>query len=389
MRPVLLVSQFIGVFPICGVLGSDHTQLKYSKFSFKSLVSMTVMTATSVLAATTTLLVIREGLTYKAAGDIVYTLANASSMIAFYNLAKRWKSLMGKWAAVEDSMAGLPTVNVSRSIQILTAYVVCASMCEHTMAILYNRSPCIISLETYYKECFRHVFSFTKYALWKGILASLLGFYMVSAWNFTDLFLMTLSIALSSRFKQFNLELESIMHLDMDAKYWMKMRGIYNKLALLTKLVDANVSTLIWISFINNLFFVCLQLLHTTDPFQSIPKMIYSIISFSHLVFRACAVCMTAADVYHSSKAPMAILFSVPSSSYNIEVQRMTLQVSMENLSLSGCRFFFITRTLMLTVAGTIATYEIVLLQFRNISPDFSETTAINCTGLYSDDIYE
>lgn len=39
--------------------------------------------------------------------------------------------------------------------------------------------------------------------------------------------------------------------------------------------------------------------------------------------------------------------------------------MSRDVVALSGMRFFYLTRTLVLSVAGTIITYELVLVQFH------------------------
>lgn len=40
-------------------------------------------------------------------------------------------------------------------------------------------------------------------------------------------------------------------------------------------------------------------------------------------------------------------------------------EVSNDTIALSGMKFFFLTRKLVLSVAGTIITYELVLIQFH------------------------
>ncbi|BES96010.1 Gustatory receptor [Nesidiocoris tenuis] len=381
LRPVLVVAQCITIMPIYGVLGKDHTQLRYSKYSLKTILSFAVTTVTCCLATLTTTVIWREGINYRVIGDVVLYVSSSLSMITFFYLANKWRSLMDEWAAVEEAMAGLPQVRVSRSIFVLTTYVVIASLCEHVLALLFNRDPCQIGMRKYYENSFRQIFGLTTFALWKGLIASFINFLVACTWNFTDLFLAALSIALSARFRRFSLKLESVVHKDKGLAYWMRIRELYNKLVFLTKSVEKNVSFLILVSFSNNLYFICLQLLHSIEPFQSTPKMVYFYVSFSHLLFRTCSVCLTAADVYERSKACITTLFAVPSSSYNIEIQRMTIQVAFENLTLTGCKFFSVTRTFMLTVAGTIATYEIVLVQFSHLSPGTEDSSRIiNCT---------
>ncbi|XP_046685657.1 gustatory receptor for sugar taste 64f-like, partial [Homalodisca vitripennis] len=77
-----------------------------------------------------------------------------------------------------------------------------------------------------------------------------------------------------------------------------------------------------------------------------------------------------AALVHEESKKPLALLFCVPSDCYCGEVYRFQMQVTHDEVLISGCRFFSLTRSFMLTVAGTIATYEIVLLQLGSSSEE-------------------
>ena len=47
------------------------------------------------------------------------------------------------------------------------------------------------------------------------------------------------------------------------------------------------------------------------------------------------------------------------------EVKRFNEEVANDMIALSGMKFFYLTRNLVLSVAGTIVTYELVLIQFH------------------------
>lgn len=47
------------------------------------------------------------------------------------------------------------------------------------------------------------------------------------------------------------------------------------------------------------------------------------------------------------------------------QLKRFYSEVTRDVVALSGMRFFHLTRTLVLSVAGTIITYELVLVQFN------------------------
>lgn len=57
------------------------------------------------------------------------------------------------------------------------------------------------------------------------------------------------------------------------------------------------------------------------------------------------------------------------------KVKRFCEEVTTDIVALSGMKFFYLTRKLVLSVAGTIITYELVLIQFHKIS----DTANIGC----------
>lgn len=54
------------------------------------------------------------------------------------------------------------------------------------------------------------------------------------------------------------------------------------------------------------------------------------------------------------------------------QVQRFYYEVCKDVVALSGMRFFQLTRGLLLSIAGTIITYELVLIQFHHIDQSSS-----------------
>lgn len=62
------------------------------------------------------------------------------------------------------------------------------------------------------------------------------------------------------------------------------------------------------------------------------------------------AVSLYAANVHEESKKPIHILRAVPHHSWCKDAFRFTEEVVHETVALSGLKFFFLTRTLILTV---------------------------------------
>ncbi|KAG8034621.1 hypothetical protein G9C98_007697 [Cotesia typhae] len=110
----------------------------------------------------------------------------------------------------------------------------------------------------------------------------------------------------------------------------------------------------------------------------SLMRTIYLCYSFGFLLSRTTAVSLTAASVHDESLLPAPILYGVHASSYSTEVVRFLTQVTTDNIGLTGMKFFSITRSFVLTVAGTIVTYELVLVQFNS----FQQTSPLNMTNV-------
>ncbi|CAH1399669.1 unnamed protein product [Nezara viridula] len=173
----------------------------------------------------------------------------------------------------------------------------------------------------------------------------------------------SLSVLYSVPPEQFNSEDNALF-------YWRKKRELYNRLSQLAMSVEDKMSGLVLISFATNLYFICIQLLNSIQPLESFLRVAYFCGSFGHLLFRTISVCFAATSIYEHSKESLPILYSVPPEQFNREVQRLIHQMTSETLALTGCKFFTVTRSLMLTIAGTIVTYEVVLVQFSGKSDE-------------------
>lgn len=129
-----------------------------------------------------------------------------------------------------------------------------------------------------------------------------------------------------------------------------------------------------------------------SDPADIWYQQLYILFSFAFLVARTSAVSLLAASVNDQSRAMQDVLYCVCSEDYNEEVAavgrqaaaaaarhrvaalthslcsqvyRFLVQVTSEDVALSGCNMFLVTRSLLLTIAGTILTYEVVLVQLH------------------------
>lgn len=126
-----------------------------------------------------------------------------------------------------------------------------------------------------------HLFTQTNHtSIWKVVCVKFLNLTSTFVWNFLDVFIMTISIALSTQFELFNRELirtkneviyykNNIQFLCANHFFWLqhifesfwKYRRIqYRRLCDLVDTVDSQISHVILLSFFNNIFFTCKQL---------------------------------------------------------------------------------------------------------------------------------
>lgn len=161
----------------------------------------------------------------------------------------------------------------------------------------------------------------------------------------------------------------------MSEDFWELKRLQYRKLSALCVTVDNAISQITLLAFSNNLLFISVQLLHSLNTKVSIPHAIYFWFSLIFLISRTIAVSMYSSEIYDESKKPIYVLRAVPNGNWCTEVQRFSEHVVNDTIALTGMRFFYLTRKLILSVAGTIITYELVLIQFHKEEKQHDQCT--------------
>lgn len=107
------------------------------------------------------------------------------------------------------------------------------------------------------------LFHITDYSLLKGILGKMVNILATFAWSFMDLFVMLISVGLSSRFELINTMLFRAKGKPMTEDFWAEYRSNYRQLCNLCTTIDDAVAVITIVSFSNNLYFICVQLLNS------------------------------------------------------------------------------------------------------------------------------
>ncbi|CAB3221027.1 unnamed protein product [Arctia plantaginis] len=159
----------------------------------------------------------------------------------------------------------------------------------------------------------------------------------------------------------YNILTATLLQNFLSPSIWGTLREDYNRATRLIRRFDDVFSGLVLLSFAINLFWICLQIFnilengikpkpkslemcphYSNPPFHGYEHSIFTLSSLTFLVARFTTMCLSAASVNVASLLPASVLYKVPSCSYSIEM------------------------------AGTILTYELVLLQLSGEELDDS-----------------
>lgn len=161
-------------------------------------------------------------------------------MLCFGILARKWPELMRRWESVEAKLPKFRTQQEQRGLafhmKMLALVVLFCSLgksltglhqkyelifykfilVEHILSMysfLYYSMNCLEQndpLNELLKTTLPELFSLVEYSTWLAILGKFLNVSSTFAWNYMDLFVMLISLGLSSRFKQINDDLQRV-----------------------------------------------------------------------------------------------------------------------------------------------------------------------------------
>lgn len=167
-------------------------------------------------------------------------------MFCFAVLAKKWPKLMQRWESVESILPKhrdpKEKCKLAQHLRILALIVLMSSLgktkaethfgilskkyifldlfqfcaVEHVLnafSIMYFGKVCL-DRDNLFEELFRvqlsHLFILFPYSLWIAIVGKMVNVISTFCWNYMDLFIMMISVSLSTRFKQINEDLQRI-----------------------------------------------------------------------------------------------------------------------------------------------------------------------------------
>nr|XP_029728071.1 gustatory receptor for sugar taste 64b-like [Aedes albopictus] len=189
-------------------------------------------------------------------------------------------------------------------------------------------------------------------------------------WTYLDLFIIAFSYAAQFRYTQIYQRLVSVEGTLYPATFWREIRTDYVAVSQLVAFLDEQFGHLILLSCANDMYFIATQLFNGFQRRPAFMTMVYFWYSLALLIFRTLCMLYIGSGVHVASMSPLNILRNVPSKYWGLDLQRLTDDVASGENTLSGKKFFYLKRQIILAMAGTLVTYELVLMDQVKQAPD-------------------
>nr|CAD7268286.1 unnamed protein product [Timema shepardi] len=206
---------------------------------------------------------------------LVFYVNSFASLILFLLLARDWPALSRHWHSVETTLGRYRYPGgLARKTNRITFIILCLFLLEYT---LYHVKTGLIAarcskggggldvLRFFFVNSFPHVFNHVSYSLPVGLWTLYVNLTCSFTRNYADLFIILVSVHLAEKFRRINRRLATVEGKDLPEMFWLEAREEYNQLSYLTKIVDDKLSKIVLLSFGNNLYFICLETLHSFE----------------------------------------------------------------------------------------------------------------------------
>ncbi|XP_059610052.1 gustatory receptor for sugar taste 64b-like [Phlebotomus argentipes] len=384
VRYILLIGQLFAIFPASGILNKNSKKIRFRWISIRSFYCSVLI----LFQILNFLLALRRlgklGISFSVFATAFFYFVTLSGSVILFHLARTWNKIVRRIERTEITFLHEPYHQVGwpmyRKLRLVASLLILGAVLEHGMYFMAKfvnsrtqLKQCNLKVpiyEHYLKTERRHIFSVLPYHI---ALASLIEWSNICStlcWSFLDVFLTLFSISMAYRFKQLSDRMKRVRFKTNPDTFWIEIRSHFTELTMLLNYLDKKLSNLIMLICGSNLYFICQQLFNSFEVPPDRLNTIYFWYSLIYIITRTLTMLFFAASVNEAAKEPYQMLKALPHTSWSVEIQRFSDQLISEVIGFSGKRFFFITRTLILALIGTIVTYELVLLDHVAEAPE-------------------
>lgn len=156
--------------------------------------------------------------TFLLVASLIFYGSSAYGMFCFAVLATKWPKLMQRWQSVESILPKYRNQKekqkLAHQLKVLALVVLLSSLAEHILnaiSIAYFAKVCLHKddlLREIFQVQISHFLMVFPYSWWSAIIGKFVNVVATFCWNYMDLFIMMISVGLSTRFKQINEDLQ-------------------------------------------------------------------------------------------------------------------------------------------------------------------------------------
>ncbi|KAE8744515.1 Gustatory receptor 32, partial [Frankliniella occidentalis] len=296
--------------------------------------------------------------------NIVHTSSVLAVLFLFLRLSRRWHRVCAGFQRVERRLAteGFNAVSFGSYIRSMTAVFILATFVADHLRVckIVKHNHMHASYTSFFSMKIIPVYNIALviWVFWTKAQAKL-------AITYTDLILWAIGAAAAAKFKSINKKIGELKYEKMTEMDWRRVRESYNDVVVLISDLDRILGPHVLLSYAIGLWFVCGGILLLLDSEIDTLKRVYIFLSMSFWICRVIVATLSLASVYEENICIRNSLHLVPTDYYGDEVHRFAMQACHDDLGFTGMKFFTVTRSVLLTLAGTIASYEIVLMEFN------------------------
>uniref|UniRef100_A0A240SYM8 Gustatory receptor n=1 Tax=Phlebotomus papatasi TaxID=29031 RepID=A0A240SYM8_PHLPP len=375
--PIIVVAQCLGIMPVIGILTNDRNAVKFKWMAVRTIYSLLVLTGGISELMLTIYRIHNFGLNLINAESLTFFSITTTGQIFFINLARRWPKLIRCWDRAESIFLTRPYRThgwrLDCKMKILCFIWVALAASEYsgyvTMTLIgingaLNECPGtnVTIQEVFFESQRTHIFYWIRFHDWMIPFLLLINMSLTFCWTYLDLFIMLVGISLAARFNQVTDRIKRMENMIIPESFWTEIRSHYLLLNELVLYVDDRLSLILLLSCASNLYFVCLQLFNSfTSNYSDVISTVFFWYSLLFVMGRAVCVILCVSSINEASKGSLRILRTVPTKHWSIELARFASSISKDTIALTGRKFFYITKRLILVMAGTVVTYELVV----------------------------
>ncbi|KFB41609.1 AGAP003256-PA-like protein [Anopheles sinensis] len=395
VAPVLLLGQCISLLPVVNVFSVNFRSTRFKARSIRCAISLVYLLMAGLYSVLSIRWYIRRGLNMSYFANCIYMIVVYVSAIFFFLVAMRWQTILGAFAHCERSFLKEQYRRLTQGtwgslmwkIRFTGFTLFALAMAEDWLNFYRAYESNIIQIETcnrtnvtlwenFYLREHPHVFHLVPFNVFTIGVTEWINRCMRYTWTYLDIFIISFSYGAQFRYEQIFRRLLATEGMACPINFWSELRMDYVAVSELVTFLDDHFGHLVLLACANDMYFIATQLFNGFQRRRAFANYIYFWYSLLLLIFRTVTMLYVGSGVYVASMRPLHLLRNISSKNWGIDLQRLTDEVSSGENVLSGKQFFFLKRQIILAMAGTLVTYELVLLDQVKKIPD----TALDCS---------